>query len=242
MSTDFYEITPCGGNCITCCHYDSGECPGCLENGGRCVKLWADGCDIFKCCKEHNAAFCGLCGEFPCNKVKETIYRWNEKGIEHLKSLKEEYQRQHKDFEEQLMMLWKKIGSHGVMTFSTCSHARVTSRPMSVVVINGKFYCQTDISYLKCSQIKENPNTAISVKNFSIEGKCKILEEPLKYDFFMQKMKKHFLPAVQRYSNLPSERVLEVTPSFIYLWDYHFGKPYMEFFDFRKNTYRRVKM
>ena len=46
-------------------------------------------------------------------------------------------------------LLWKKIGSHGVMTLSACSHSRVTSRPMSVVVINGKFYCQTDISYLK---------------------------------------------------------------------------------------------
>lgn len=143
------------------------------------------------------------------------------------------------DFEEKLPLLWKRIGSHSVMTLSTCSDERVTSRPMSVVVIDGRFYCQTDISYLKCSQIKKNPNAALCVNNFSIEGKCKILEEPVKYDFFMRAMKKHYLPAVERYSSLPAERVLEITPTLIYSWDYYMGKPYMEFFDFVNNTYRK---
>ncbi len=143
------------------------------------------------------------------------------------------------EFDEILPSLWKKIGSHGVMTLSTCAKGRVSSRPMSVVVIDGKFYCQTDISYIKCSQIRENPNVALSFKNFSVEGKCQILEEPVKYDFFMRAMKKHYLPAATRYSSLPSERVLEITPALIYLWDYHMGKPYMEFFEFRNNTYRK---
>ena len=80
---------------------------------------------------------------------------------------------------------------------------------------------------------------ALCVKNFSVEGKCKILEEPVKYDFFMRAMKKHFPFAAKRYSSLPSERVLEITPALIYLWDYHLGKPYMEFFEFRNNTYRK---
>ena len=59
------------------------------------------------------------------------------------------------DFAEKLPLLWKKLGSHSVMTLSTCARSRVSSRPMSVVVIDGKFYCQTDMSYLKCSQIRE---------------------------------------------------------------------------------------
>ncbi|MGN1102965.1 MAG: pyridoxamine 5'-phosphate oxidase family protein, partial [Huintestinicola sp.] len=165
--------------------------------------------------------------------------RWEEKGIERLQGLGEEHKKQHKDFEENISGLWKSIGSHGVMTLSTCARGRVSSRPMSVVVIDGKFYCQTDVNYLKCSQIRENPNVALCVKNYSVEGKCKILEEPVKYDFFMRAMKQHFPSAAERYSSLPLERVLEITPALIYLWDYHLSKPYMEFFEFRNNTYRK---
>ncbi|MBP0955920.1 MAG: hypothetical protein J5997_00985 [Oscillospiraceae bacterium] len=239
MNTDFYELTPCGGNCTGCEHFCSGECKGCIQSGGKCVKMWDKGCDIYKCCQSHGVTFCGICGEFPCKWLKETICRWEEKGIERLQSLGEEHKKQHMDFEENISRLWKSMGSHGVMTLSTCARGRVSSRPMSVVVIDGKFYCQTDISYLKCIQIRENLNVALCVKNFSIEGKCQILEEPVKYDFFMRAMKKHYLPAALRYSSLPSERVLEITPSLIYLWDYHSGKPYMEFFEFRNNTYRK---
>lgn len=239
MSTDFYELTPCGGNCTGCEHFRSGECKGCIQSGGECVKMWDKGCEIYKCCQSHGVTFCGICGEFPCEWLKETICRWDEKGIERLQSLGEEYKKQHKDFDENISRIWKNMGSHSVMTLSTCARGRVSARPMSVVVIDGKFYCQTDISYLKCSQIRENNNVALCVKNFSIEGKCKIMEEPVKYDFFMRAMKKHYLPAVERYSSLPSERVLEITPSLIYLWDYHLGKPYMEYYEFRNNTYRK---
>ncbi len=56
-------------------------------------------------------------------------------------------------FEENLAKLWKKIGTHDVMTLSTCAENRVTSRKMSVAVINGKFYCQTSEKYLKFKQI-----------------------------------------------------------------------------------------
>lgn len=57
------------------------------------------------------------------------------------------------EFEEKLSELWKNIGSHDVMVLSTCAENRVTSRPMSVIVIAGKLYCQTDENYLKFKQI-----------------------------------------------------------------------------------------
>lgn len=78
-------------------------------------------------------------------------------------------------FDEKLPALWKKIGTQGIMTLSTCSENRVTSRPMSMVVIDGRFYCQTDRTYLKYKQILENPNVAVCHKNFSIEGTCQCI-------------------------------------------------------------------
>lgn len=143
------------------------------------------------------------------------------------------------EFGEQLPPLWKKIGSHGAMVLSTCAENRVTSRPVSVVVIDGKFYCQTDENYLKCKQLSENENAALSVKNFSIEGKCRSIGKPLGNPLFIKAMKKYFLPAYTRYSNLEQERVLEFTPTLIYSWSYELAKPYMEYWDFENLTYRK---
>lgn len=144
------------------------------------------------------------------------------------------------EFSEKLPALWKKIGSHGVMVLSTCAENRVTSRPVSVVVIDGKFYFQTDENYLKCRQLAVNENAALSVKNFSIEGRCRSIGRPFDNDFFISAMKKHFLPAYLRYSNLEQERVLEFTPTLIYSWSYDkLARPYMEFWDFENSSYSK---
>ncbi|MCI5753004.1 MAG: pyridoxamine 5'-phosphate oxidase family protein [Oscillospiraceae bacterium] len=142
-------------------------------------------------------------------------------------------------FSAHLPELWNRIGTHGVMTLSTCSDERVTSRPMSVVVIGGKFYCRTDENYLKCRQLRKNPNAALCHNNFSIEGKCRIIGRPYEHEAFIEAMKKHYGSAVERWSSLPSECVLEITPSLIYSWDYEDSKPYMEYWDFEDISYRK---
>lgn len=133
--------------------------------------------------------------------------------------------------------LWSKIGSSGVMILSTCSDNRVTSRAMSVVVINGKFYCQTNERYLKCKQIKTNPNVSLCVNNFSIEGECRIIGKPSENGFFIEKMKSCFPDAVSRWSEIPTECVLEITPKFISSWIYEDNKPYIERWDFGNGSY-----
>lgn len=145
------------------------------------------------------------------------------------------------EFEEKLSELWKKIGSHDVMVLSTCAENRVSSRPMSVIVIAGKFYCQTDENYLKFKQISQNPNVSLSVKNFSIEGLCRVLGKPIdeSNSVFLEMYKKHCLSAYEKYSHLESERLLEITPTLIYSWDYEMQNPYMEYWDFNNSVYRK---
>lgn len=118
---------------------------------------------------------------------------------------------------------WREIGDHGVMVLSTCDGKHVTSRPMSVVVIDRKFYCQTDENYIKCRQIKANPHVALSLKNYSIEGKCNIIGKPYENDFFIEKMTECFPDAVARWSAFPSECVLEIEPILISAWEYEEG-------------------
>lgn len=139
----------------------------------------------------------------------------------------------------EFQQLWRKIGSYGIMILSTCAENRVTSRAMSVVVIDGKFYCQTDERYLKCKQIKANPNVALSVNNFSIEGRCHIMGKPFENDFFINAMKEHYPDAVSRWSELPAEVLLEITPRLVSAWIYEENKPYIERWDFENQRYTK---
>ena len=93
---DFSEITACGECCVGCEKKVKGICPGCIEAEGR-VPEWAGSgvCRVYACCKEHNAQFCGLCKEFPCDKLPQMI-SWNPDIVEHLTELRDEYHDQSK--------------------------------------------------------------------------------------------------------------------------------------------------
>ena len=93
--TDFDHITACGERCIGCSKKKDGICPGCNEAEGR-VPEWAESgvCRIYACCREHNAKFCGLCAEFPCEKLPQTIH-WNKDIVSHMKLLRDEYNLQY---------------------------------------------------------------------------------------------------------------------------------------------------
>ena len=95
MKTDFSSVTACGGDCKGCDYYKSGECEGCIKNGGSCIKMWEKSCEICACCKRHNVPFCGLCGVFPCAWITGKISEWDADGISRLKSLAALYRDEH---------------------------------------------------------------------------------------------------------------------------------------------------
>ena len=143
------------------------------------------------------------------------------------------------EFQTKLSELRKKIGNHNVMTFSTCAENRVTSRQMSVVAVDGNFYCQTSENFLKYKQIIQNSNVALCFKNFSIEGVCSDVGKPADGSnaSVLKAIKKYFPLAYKSYSFLSEERLLKIVPIFVYSWNYEFTKPYMEFWDMRRFTY-----
>ena len=126
------------------------------------------------------------------------------------------------------------------MTLATCANNRVTSRPMSVIIYEEKFYCQTDESFLKYEQIAINPNVALCYKNYSIEGKCRSIGSPIDENnsFFIERFKKHFETSCKAYSSLPTEKLLEIKPNLIYSWQYELLEPFIEYFDFENQIYR----
>ena len=92
--TDFSTLTACGECCTGCPKKTSGACPGCIEADGR-VPEWADSgvCRVHACTRKHGVQFCGLCEEFPCEKIHEVI-SWNREIVEKMTSLRDEYLKQ----------------------------------------------------------------------------------------------------------------------------------------------------
>lgn len=141
----------------------------------------------------------------------------------------------------EFIRLWNDIGESRVMVLSTCADNRVTSRSMSMVIYCGKFYCKTNKDYLKCRQIADNPCVSICCENYSIEGKCRVIGKPYDIPDFINAMEKSYPDAVKRWSCLPEECVLEVTPTLVKSWIYDNNVPYVETWDFSNNTYRKEK-
>ena len=81
---NFERITACGECCDGCEKHRAGTCPGCIEADGK-VPEWKEsgGCPIHGCARRHGVQFCGLCGEFPCDFLRERL-TWNPDAIPNL--------------------------------------------------------------------------------------------------------------------------------------------------------------
>ena len=137
--------------------------------------------------------------------------------------------------------LWADIGTRSVMVLSTCADGRPYSRSMSVVVYDWKFFCQTNREYPKCRHIENSPYIALCFGKYSVEGKCRISGRPFDDTKFIKAMEKAFPDAVKRWSALPEECVLEMTPDRIRSWVYEDNIPYIETWDFKTHRYKKER-
>lgn len=112
---------------------------------------------------------------------------------------------------------------------ATCANNRVTIRPMSHINEGLTIYFQTGNHSLKAQQISANPNVAISVGNYEIEGMAEIIGHPMDAanKFFMKKYSAKHPNYVERWSALPNEVVVKVTIGLVRQWRYIEGKPFI---------------
>lgn len=133
-------------------------------------------------------------------------------------------------FDKKLIELFQGIGESKKAVLATSSNDRVTSRMMSFVIYENKFYCQTDKRFLKVKQILNNPKVSICIDNIQIEGIAKIIGKPLKNNIFITLFKEYFKNSYENYSFLENEILLEISPSFITVWNYKEAIPMREFY------------
>ena len=143
-------------------------------------------------------------------------------------------------FKEKLEKLFMDIGSSRKMVLSTSYQDKVTSRMMSIIVLDGCFYFQTDRAFRKYDQMKKNPNVALCIDNFQIEGVCEELGHPLENQDFCKEYEKSFKSSFDRYTSHAQERLFVVKPCYIQKWIYEDGEPFVEIFDLGEGSYSKT--
>lgn len=141
-------------------------------------------------------------------------------------------------FDKKLINLFQGIGEAKKAVLSTSSDNRVTSRMMSFVIFEYKFYCQTDKRFLKTKQILNNPKVSICIDNIQIEGIAKIIGKPIEHDIFNTLFKKNFKSSYENYSFLENEILLEIEPIFITVWNYKETIPVRKYFNLIFKNYK----
>ena len=142
-------------------------------------------------------------------------------------------------YERKLSELFRTIGTVRKMVLSTSFDNRVTSRMMSFVIFDNKFYCQTDKTFLKYQQIKSNPNVALCIDNVQIEGIAKNIGKPLENKKFINLFKQYYKTSYEIYSFLENEILLEIDPSFIRVWINKDFIPVREFYNLRTKEFKK---
>ena len=140
-------------------------------------------------------------------------------------------------FREAYDTFWRELGTNRTMVLATSLHDAVTARMMSFVILDGKFYFQTDRTSRKYNQLRSNANVSICADNIQIEGRCVELGRPADDTRFCAVYREHFPNAYTRYSLLTNERLFDVTPTFIERWRYLDGIPYIESFHVENKHY-----
>ena len=141
---------------------------------------------------------------------------------------------------EKLHELFLEFGLGKKMVLSTCVNNQVSSRMMSLVLLDGKFYFQTDLNLRKYQQLKSNPNVALCIDNFQIEGVCRELGHPSENPDFCEEYEKSFKNSYDRYTSHAQERLFVVKPCYIQKWIYEDGEPFVEIFDLGEGSYSKT--
>ncbi len=140
-------------------------------------------------------------------------------------------------FEEKISEFYTEFGDSKIMVLSSAYNNKVSSRMMSIVLIDGKFYFQTDKKFRKYKQILSNSNIALCIDNIQLEGVCKEVGKPFDNVKFVEVFEKNYESSYKNYSNLSDEVLFEISPSYIQRWLYIDGKPFIEKFDLESKSY-----
>lgn len=145
-----------------------------------------------------------------------------------------------KEVKEKFKQFITEFSDHRNMVLSTSCNDKVTSRMMSIIQIDGNFYFQADIKSRKVKQILHNKNVSLCIDNIQIDGECVLIGAPSENEKFCGLFSKYFNSAYNLYTGLDDEKLFVVKPVRIQKWVYENQKPYIEIFDLKDSTFKKI--
>ena len=125
------------------------------------------------------------------------------------------------DFEQAVDRMFKKLGNYKIMALATSVENHVMVRNVSCVFYNDKIYFKTDKNFRKTQQLFLNPQVALCTGGVQVEGTAKnlglVIDEPGRV--FEGLYKKYLWGSYNAYSHEDTEILIEITPSFVEIWD-----------------------
>lgn len=104
-------------------------------------------------------------------------------------------------------------------TLATANKNGEVSASQVCIVNDGLIvYVQTDKSFEKIENIKQNPNVAINCGAFYFKGKAQIVGHPSTNKKFIEKIKQKHPETYQNYTNLENEVLVEITLTEAKIW------------------------
>ena len=104
---------------------------------------------------------------------------------------------------------------------ATANKDGVVSASTVCIVNDGlKVYVQTDSSFEKIKNIKENENVALNLTSVYFKGKAKIVGHPSSNSFFIENIKTKHPETYKNYTNLPSEVLIEIELTECKIWEF----------------------
>ena len=170
------------------------DCKGCVNIE---KPFWGDSCPVKSCCESKSYSHCGQCPEFPCSLLNEFAHD-KEQGDDGKRIEVCNIWLNYPDIdvcEINIADVIKALETEKSIILATCADNHVTIRTMSHVNEGLTVYFQTGKDYLKCRQIGINPNVAISVGGYDMEGKAKLSGHPLdaENEFLLSFLKQNIL-------------------------------------------------
>lgn len=114
----------------------------------------------------------------------------------------------------------KKFSDGKTFALATLRNGQPTVRTMSGFSLNGKIYFQTDSLMDKATDIKANNHVALCLDEIQIQGSCVEIGHPFDEtnSWFTDAFKAFFPKAYAQYSHVGTEKVYEITPTFVKIW------------------------
>lgn len=123
------------------------------------------------------------------------------------------------EYDELINKIERLLTNTKFVVLATANKEGVVSACQMCIVNDGlKVYFQTDSTFEKITNIKENPHVAINVGAFYFKGIAKIVGHPSTNSSFIEKIKEKHPETYAHYTNLPSEVLIEVELTECKIW------------------------